>query len=572
MIALKTVMGSTTSENEVNEHLPCDKPKVYPCNDCGKGYEFTKLALLAHKRKCSHRESCICFVCSYNRPVHKRMPEFLPIIFQNLNFISNISNKRAKLFENRVTIQTGNSAIDSEIKHVKQSSADVSVALKGSETKGPEGKSESSDSWENSQSDDSQLNQNKKLLYVKPVSVVGSKNKLSKGKLSEISDSFENNHDGEPCNRKIYCIICDKHIFWESFGTHVLQHSIKIENSHLICPQCNQTFRSPNLYLMHFPSHLDDHDCLDCHCDHPKCFKRSAVPSAEHSYAGEGICYICLKNFNGSPSVLSHLKQHCKECPFTCDECSRSFRQTGNLQRHLLAHRGEKPHKCPQCGTGFSDPATLRNHVRTHTKETPFVCKVCKRGFSQVGNLKRHMALHVEKEKDASVLILNGGLNEKSIGVVEEEIGPEDEKSSGSDLFSDHEVRKAGDVLIYAESQGRTKKRGRNGQFKLHVCKLCGKKYAWRHDLNIHFRTHTGEKPYKCELCDKQFAQSGAVRMHKVRHHNKNKFNSKKLTRLKVTLPMQSQTTVAVTSPTTVAVTPPMQSPTTVAVTPPIST
>ncbi|GBO21931.1 Zinc finger protein 726 [Araneus ventricosus] len=531
-------MGTASSENVVNGHLPYDRPKVYPCADCGNGYEFTKLALEVHKRKCSHQESCICNVCSYKHPVQqqKRYPVMMPIIFKNVNFISNVSNKRLKFFEKFLTVRTETSANDSELNHKKQSSPSVSLTLKDSESKAPEGIFESSDSWENSHSDDSQLNRNRRLLYIKPVSLVGSKSKLSKAKSAESSDSLENNHDGDPCNRKLFCVICSDHIFWESFGTHVLQHSIKIENCNLICPQCNQTFRSPNLYLMHFPFHLDEHDCTQCRCNHPKCSNESAVPSVEHSYAGEGICYICLKTFDGSQSVLTHLKQHCKEYPFTCEECSRSFRQTGNLQRHLLAHRGEKPHKCPQCGTGFSDPATLRNHVRTHTKETPFVCKVCKRGFSQVGNLKRHMALHVEKEKVASVLILNGGINEKSIGVVEEEIGPDDEKSSGSELLSDHEARKAGDSLLYGESQDRTKKRGRNGQFKLHVCKLCGKKYAWRHDLNIHFRTHTGEKPYKCELCDKQFAQSGAVRMHKVRHHNKPKFSPRKFTsRLKVT-------------------------------------
>lgn len=265
-------MGTASSENVVNGHLPYDRPKVYPCVDCGNGYEFTKLALEVHKRKCSHQESCICDVCSYKHPVQqqKRYPVMMPIIFKNVNFISNVSNKRLKFFEKFLTVRTETSANDSELNHKKQSPSSVSLTLKDSESKAPEGIFESSDSWENSHSDDSQLNRNRRLLYIKPVSLVGSKSKLSKVKSAESSDSLENNHDGDPCNRKLFCVICSDHIFWESFGTHVLQHSIKIENCNLICPQCNQTFRSPNLYLMHFPFHLDEHDCTQCRCNHPK--------------------------------------------------------------------------------------------------------------------------------------------------------------------------------------------------------------------------------------------------------------------------------------------------------------
>uniref|UniRef100_A0A8C2CHX8 Spalt-like transcription factor 1b n=1 Tax=Cyprinus carpio TaxID=7962 RepID=A0A8C2CHX8_CYPCA len=60
------------------------------------------------------------------------------------------------------------------------------------------------------------------------------------------------------------------------------------------------------------------------------------------------------------------------------------------------------------------------------------------------------------------------------------------------------------------------------GSLKSNVCDICNKSFACQSALDIHYRSHTKERPFICTACDRGFSTKGNLKQHMLTHQMRN--------------------------------------------------
>ncbi|XP_072179791.1 uncharacterized protein [Diadema setosum] len=160
--------------------------------------------------------------------------------------------------------------------------------------------------------------------------------------------------------------------------------------------------------------------------------------------------------------------------------------------KHLSKPQSKRPkyffkrEQCKVCGK-FIYRHKMIVHMRVHTGEKPFRCKVCSKCFARNGNLKRHMSVHGPEYAYYTEYTCN--ICHKSLG----------DRFRFFDHMRKHGCKKF--CLPVRQEQ----------------CKVCGKS-MYRHHMKAHMRGHTGEKPFRCRICSKCFAENGTLKRHMSVH------------------------------------------------------
>ncbi|RVE50373.1 hypothetical protein evm_005039 [Chilo suppressalis] len=164
-----------------------------------------------------------------------------------------------------------------------------------------------------------------------------------------------------------------------------------------------------------------------------------------------------------------------------------------------------------------NDNVVKNEHNKIINHKETFICDICKNIFF----CKNQLESHINKSHTEIITIPNKN-NTMSYEIKLNENKIKLKNNTGSVMISNcgHSINKRDSKTglkqtPYNDSTCDT--RIHSGE-KSYKCNVCDKRFTQTSHLHSHQRIHTGEKPYKCNVCDKRFTESGDVSKHQRIH------------------------------------------------------
>lgn len=229
-------------------------------------------------------------------------------------------------------------------------------------------------------------------------------------------------------------------------------------------------------------------------------------------------CESCLQIFTEPYKFSVHTQKH-NGGDFYCPLCNYHTPRMTCIQSHInRMHLQKFIYNCKTCGKGFNDQAIFKEHDNEHLGIKPFTCVVCNKSYVFSKYLFAHQVRY-------HIVNIEGRLQHNQCAICMRIFAKESTlEKHVKNRHENYGVPREKKLLCDICGQGFS----RNDKLKIHyrihtgvkpyACSYCPKSFIKKEYLVMHERVHNGERPYSCEYCGKCFNQSAPLRIH-VRGH-----------------------------------------------------